>query len=68
MSLLDENAVAQPLVPVLGEHSIQTRTLQPQWRKLFHVRDRELLQSFMSSRLLQTEDTKKLQSKISSSY
>lgn len=61
-------AVAQPLVPVLGKHSIQARTLQPQWRKFFHVRDRELLQSFMSSRLLQTEDTKKLQSKISSSY
>ena len=61
-------AVEQPLVPVLGKHSIQTRSLQPQWRKFFHVRDRELLQSFMSSLLLQTEDTKKLQSKISSSY
>lgn len=61
-------AVAQPLVPVLGTHSIQARSLQPQWRKFFHVRDRELLQSFMSSLLLQTEDTKKLQSKISSSY
>lgn len=61
-------AVAQPLVPVLGQHSAQARSLQPQWRKLFHVRDRELLQSFMSSLLLQTEDTKKLQSKSSSSY
>lgn len=63
-----KRAVAQPLVPVLGKHSIQARSLQPQWRKFFHVRDRELLQSFMSSLLLQTEDTKKLQSKISSSY
>lgn len=65
---LSFRAVAQPLVPVLGKHSIQARSLQPQWRKFFHVRDRELLQSFMSSLLLQTEDTKKLQSKISSFY
>ncbi|KAJ7345213.1 hypothetical protein JRQ81_001163 [Phrynocephalus forsythii] len=60
MALFLRKAVAQPLVPVLGKYSIQARTSQPRWRKFFHVRDRELLQSFMSSRLLQTEDTKKL--------
>ncbi|CAI5764612.1 eukaryotic translation initiation factor 5 [Podarcis lilfordi] len=38
-----KRAVAQPLVPVLGKYSIQARTSQPRWRKIFHVRDRELL-------------------------
>ncbi|KAJ8341353.1 hypothetical protein SKAU_G00336440 [Synaphobranchus kaupii] len=63
-----ERAVAQLLEPVWGKLSLQARSLQPQWQNLFHVRDRVRLQSFMSSTLLQTEDTKKLQSKIFLSY
>ncbi|KAJ8007309.1 hypothetical protein DPEC_G00116190 [Dallia pectoralis] len=63
-----ERAVAQLLEPVLGELSLQARSLQPQWRELFHVRARTLFQSFMSPPLRQTEDTKNLQSKIFLSY
>lgn len=63
-----ERAVAQLLEPVWGELNLQARSLQPHWQDLFHVRARTLFQSFMSSHLRQTEDTKNLQSKIFLSY
>ncbi|KAI1895397.1 hypothetical protein AGOR_G00105870 [Albula goreensis] len=66
--ILRKRAVAQLSEPVWGKLSLQARSLQPQWQNLFHVRDRVRLQSFMSSTLLQTEDTKKLRSKVFLSY
>ncbi|MFT7801898.1 hypothetical protein AGIG_G6394 [Arapaima gigas] len=66
--ILRKRAVAQPLEPVWDTRNLQARNPQPRGQNLFHVRDRVLLQPFMSSTLLQTEDTKKLPSKIFSPY
>lgn len=57
-------AVAQLLEREQGKPSARARSLQPLWQDLFHVRDRALLQLFMSSPLLQTEDTQKIPFKI----
>ncbi|KAI7806028.1 hypothetical protein IRJ41_023140 [Triplophysa rosa] len=57
-------AVAQLLERERGKPSPQARSLQPLWQDLFHVRDRAHLQLFMSSPLLQTEDSQKIPFKI----
>lgn len=57
-------AVAQLLERERRKPSPRARSLQPLWQDLFHVRDRAHLQLFMSSPLLQTEDTQKIPFKI----
>ncbi|CAM4692211.1 unnamed protein product [Leuciscus chuanchicus] len=62
-----ESAIVQLTEPVWGELSQRAPSLEPQWPYPFHVRDKVLLQSFMSSPPLQTEDTNNCQFKIFSS-